>query len=114
MEGGAGYWGWELGEEGRDESGRSTMRDEEDGLGEFGSGFFDWTSLRLFVRVAGSFFWFWRSARIDGRGVGEGAEIDEEIDEIDFSDLRRDEDVLLNQSCWCCNPITRNASINQT
>ena len=111
MECGAGYWCWELREEGGDERGGSTMRDEEDCLREFWSRFFDWTSLRLLVRVTGSFFGFWRSSRIDVRSVGEGAEIDEEIDEVDLSHLRRDEDVFLDQSGWRCDARKRNESV---
>lgn len=113
MECGAGYWCWELREEGGDEGGSSTMRDEEDCLREFWSRLFDWTSLRLLVRVTGSFFGFWRSSRVDGRSVGEGAEIDEEIDEVDLSHLRRDKDIFLDQSGWRCNARKRNESVNQ-
>ena len=105
MEGGAGDRSGELREEGGDERCCSAMGDEEDCLGEFGSGLFHWTTFCLFIGMTRSFFWFGSAAGIDGRSVSESAEIDEEINEVNLPHLRWDEDVFLNQSCRRCDSV---------
>lgn len=91
----------ELGEEGREERGRAAVGDEEDRLREDGGGRFGverGLASGAFVRVSGAFGGGWGGAGVEGRGVGEGAEVCEEVDEVDFADLGGDEDVFLGQA----------------
>lgn len=104
MQGGAGDWSGELREETRDEGGGATVRDEEDRLGQFGDGLFLRSSLRS-LRVSSLLLWFGRLARVEREGVREGAEVEEEVDEVDFSDLRGDEDVVLGEASGGRNPV---------
>lgn len=42
---------------------------------------------------------------MEGFRVLESTEVEEEVDEVDFSNLRGDEDVVLSETCWCCDPV---------
>lgn len=83
-----------------EESGGAAVRDEEDRLREDGRGIFlVRRALRalvglptLVLRLFGFGWW------VEREGVGEGAEVEEEVDEVDLADLGGDEDVFLRQA----------------
>lgn len=98
VECGTGDRSGELSEEGSHEGRRAAVRDEEDRLGEFGLGILLCGSLRALVRVSRTLLRFGSDARVERRGVREGTEVEEEVDEVDFANLGGDEDVVLGKT----------------
>jgi hypothetical protein len=100
VEGGAGDGVGEIGEEVGEKSGGTAVRDEEDRLREDRSGVFLVRRAlgalvglsTLVLRLFGCGRW------VEREGVGEGAEVEEEVDEVDLADLRGNEDVFLCQA----------------
>ena len=96
----AGDWIWQVGEEVGEQSGRATVRHEENGLREH----WWWVllvrrPLRSLARVSALLFrllfslWW-----IEREMTGESAEIDKEVDEVHFTDLRGYENVFLGEA----------------
>lgn len=100
MKGGAGNRSRELAEQGVEERCSATMRDEEDRLRQDrGRVLLGCCALAFVVSsAAGGGRNGFRLGGVQGLGTGEGAEVKEEVGEVDFADLRGDEDIFLGET----------------